>query len=45
MKIPNYDVEDESHNFKQLHNFMPDRCFRMLITAPSGRVKLTCFWT
>ena len=37
MKIQNYDVEDdENNNFIQLHNFMPDRCFRMLICAPSG---------
>ena len=37
MKIQNYDVEDDENNdFIQLHNFMPDRCFRMLICAPSG---------
>ena len=34
MKIQNYD--DENNHFVQLHNFMPDRCFRMLICAPSG---------
>ena len=37
MKIPNYDVKDDfSSNFKQKVSFMPDRCFRMLICAPSG---------
>ena len=37
MKIQNYDVQDnENNNFVQLHDFMPDRCFRMLICAPSG---------
>ena len=37
MKIQNYDVEDDEINdFVQLHDFMPDRCFRMLICAPSG---------
>ena len=37
MKIQNYDVQDdENDDFIQLHNFMPDRCFRMLICAPSG---------
>ena len=37
MKIQNYDVEDSKNNdFVQLHEFMPDRCFRMLICAPSG---------
>ena len=40
MKIPNYDTKDDTlSNFKQLHNFMPDRCFRMLICAPSGSGK------
>ena len=37
MKIQNYDVQDDGKNdFVQLHDFMPDRCFRMLICAPSG---------
>ena len=37
MKIPNYDVKDDfSSNYKQIVSFMPDRCFRMLICAPSG---------
>ena len=40
MKIPNYDVEDDTvKNFKQLYSFMPDRCFRMLICGPSGSGK------
>ena len=39
MKIPNYDVKDDSSNYKQIHDFTPDRCFRMLIAAPSGAVK------
>ena len=36
MKIFNYDVKDDTGDYKQLYRFMPDRCFRMLITAPSG---------
>ena len=45
MKIPNYDVKDDfASNYKQKVSFMPDRCFRMLICAPSGGGKLTCFW-
>ena len=37
MKIQNYDVQDDENNdFIQLHKFMPDRCFRGLICAPSG---------
>ena len=39
MEIPNYDVKGYSdNNFRQIPGceFMPDRCFRMLICAPSG---------
>ena len=37
MIIPNYDTDDENvTNFKQLYDFMPDRCFRMLLCSPSG---------
>ena len=37
MKIQNYDIQDDENNdFVQLHDFMPDRCFRMPICAPSG---------
>ena len=36
MKIPNYDKKEISNNFKQLYDFMPDRCFRMLISGKSG---------
>ena len=40
MKIKNYDIQDdENSDFVQLHNFMPDRSFRMLICAPSGSGK------
>ena len=40
MKIPNYDTGDDvATNFRQLHDFMPDRCFRMLICGPSGSGK------
>ena len=40
MKIQNYDIQDdENSDFVQLHNFMPDRSFRMLICAPSGSGK------
>ena len=40
MKIQNYDIEDDENNdFVQLHDFMPDKSFRMLICAPSGSGK------
>ena len=40
MKIKNYDIQDdENGDFVQLHNFMPDRSFRMLICAPSDSGK------
>ena len=40
MKIQNYDVQDDENNdFVQLHDFMPDRCFRMLLCGPSGSGK------
>ena len=40
MRIPNYDVEDDVvSNFRQLYNFMPHQCFRMLVCGPSGSGK------
>ena len=39
MQIPNYDMKTENGNFKQLWNFMPDCCFRMLICGNSGSGK------
>ena len=36
MKIKNYDIEDERNDFVQLHDFMPNRFFRMLLAGPSG---------
>ena len=36
MEIPNYDKKETTNNFKQLYNFMPDRCFWMLICGKSG---------
>ena len=40
MIIPNYDVEDDVvSNFRQLYDFMPHQCFRMLICGPSGSGK------
>ena len=40
MRIPNYDVEDDAvSNFRQLYDFMPHQCFRMLICGPSGSGK------
>jgi len=36
-EIKNYDVKDEENNDHiQLHKFMPDRCFRMLLCGPSS---------
>ena len=39
MKIPNYDFEDSKMDYKQLYDFMPNQCFRMLICGPSGSGK------
>ena len=40
MRIPNFDIEDDVvSNFKQLYDFMPNKCFRMLICGPSGSGK------
>ena len=40
MKIPNYDCKDDMvSNFRQLYDFMPNCCFRMLICSPSGSGK------
>ena len=40
MRIPNYDVEDDVvSNFRQLYDFMPHKCFRMLVCGPSGSGK------
>ena len=37
MKILNYDVDNNTElTFKQLYDFMPDQCFRMLLCSPSG---------
>ena len=36
MKIPNYDKKETSNNFKKLYDYMPDRCFMMLICGKSG---------
>ena len=37
MKIQNYDIQDDDNDdFVQLKSFMPNRCFRMLICAPSS---------
>ena len=36
MEIPNYDKKETTNNFKQLYDYMPDRCFRMLICGKSG---------
>ena len=40
MKIPNYDGTSNLNNkYKQIHSFMPDSCFRMLICGNSGSGK------
>ena len=36
MEIPNSDKKETTYNFKQLHDYMPDRFFRMLICGKSG---------
>ena len=35
MEIPNYDKK-ETTKFKQLYDYMPDKCFRILICGKSG---------
>ena len=35
MEIRNYDKKETTNNFKQLYDYMPDRCFRMLICGKS----------
>ena len=35
MEIPNYDKKETTNNFKQLYDYVPDRCFRMLICGKS----------
>ena len=40
MLIPNYDnLLNKKNNFKQLHNYMQSKNFRMLICGPSGSGK------
>ena len=41
MLIPNYDnlINKKKNNFVQLHNYMPSKCFSMLIRGPSGSGK------
>ena len=39
MEIPNYDKKETINNFKQLYDYMPDRCFRMLIYGNTNCVK------
>ena len=39
MEIPNYDIKEDNGDFTKLYPYMPDRCFRMLICAPSGSGK------
>ena len=37
MKLPNDDCEDDmTTNHKQPYPFLPDRCFRMLLSSRSG---------
>ena len=36
MEIPNYDKKETTNNFKQLYDYMPDKCFRMLICGKTG---------
>ena len=41
MLIPNYNnlINKKKNSFKQLHNYMPNKSFTMLICGPSGRGK------
>ena len=36
MEIPNYDKNETTNNFKQLYDYTPDKCFRMLICGKTG---------
>ena len=41
MRIPYYDSDDGNfENYKQLNDFMPNKCIRMLICGPSGSGKM-----
>ena len=44
MEIPNYDVDIKNKTFKQLHPFMPNDTFRILIcgNSESGKTNLLC---
>ena len=39
MEIPNYDVDTKNKKFRQLHSFMPNDTFLMLICGNSGSEK------
>ena len=40
MRIPSYhSADDNVSNYKQLYDFIPNKCFRMLICGPSGSGK------
>ena len=39
MKVHNDDEENPDNDFKQLHDFIPDRCFRILNCGPSSSGK------
>ena len=46
MRIPNYDsVDDNVSNYKQFYDFMPNKCFRMLICGPSSSGKTNFIMT
>ena len=44
MEIPNYDTNTKNKKFKQLHPFMPNDTFRMLICGNSGSGKTNLFY-
>ena len=39
MEIINYDSDDENNRFKYIHEYMPHKCFRLLICGNSGSGK------
>ena len=36
MEMPNYDEKGTTNNFNQLYDYMPDRCFKLLICGKYG---------
>ena len=40
MKFHKYDVDNSDNDFKQLYDFMPNRCFKLLSPSGSGKTNV-----